>query len=231
MGKGINWTKPDVIKRLVAELRKIPDLRVLVLDTLSKLIAGQNENDNAVMSLVVDIAEKISRELGILVLFIHHTGKGGSEKGPRGGSAFEAGVDSAIYVDRPEKGDVRLATVTKMKGGADGGELKFKLQLVSLNRVDEDGDQLFSCVIEETTEAVGKKDKGRGVNQEALMLEFDISFDLTGESVDEESLIASAKARREAAGAKVRTQTMREALAELLKRDVLRRDGKGLLRG
>ena len=229
MGAGINWTKPEAIKMLVAELRRIPNLRVLVLDTLSKLIAGQNENDNAVMSLVVDIAEKISKELGILVLFIHHTGKDAA-RGLRGGSALEAGVDSAICVDRPEKGDVRVATVAKLKGGVDGGTFNFKLQLVDLGRADEDGDQLFSCVIGETQKAT-KKDNGRGVNQEALIMEFDAVFELTGESVDEDMLIASATARRAGGGAKVRGQTMREALAELLKRDVLVRVEGGLVRG
>jgi hypothetical protein len=231
MGQGIEWLSKDKRALLLAELRKIPNLRVLVLDTLSKLIAGQNENDNAVMSAVTDAAEKIAAALGILVVFVHHTGKGGADRGPRGGSAFEAGIDSAIYVDRPERGDVRIAKVAKLKGGADGGEFNFKLQLVSLDRVDEDGDQLFSCVIKATNEKVGKKDNGRGVNQEALMLEFDIAFDLTNESVHEDALIASAKARREAAGAKVRTQTMREAFVELLNRGVLVRADGGVLRG
>jgi hypothetical protein len=228
MGKGINWTKPDVIKRLVAELRKIPDLRVLVLDTLSKLIAGQNENDNAVMSLVVDIAEKISRELGILVLFIHHTGKGGSEKGPRGGSAFEAGVDSAIYVDRPEKGDVRLATVTKMKGGADGGELKFKLQLVSLNRVDEDGDQLFSCVIEETNEPVGRRDDaGKGANQRAILAEIDDVQGLTDQGPGFHDLVKGAVERT---NGKTTAKTMRVAVKKMIAEGELVDTPRGILR-
>lgn len=224
-GKGITWLKPDKIKDLIKMLRGIPELRLLVIDTLAKVIAGENENAAEVMTLAVHHAEQIARVLGILVLIVHHTGKD-EGKGLRGHSALEAGIDSAVYVSRPEKGEERRGEVTKLKGGSEGAALDFKLQLVSLNRVDEDGDQLFSCVIE-TCAAPIREDKGAGVMQRAILAEFDRSFDLTGEPVGEDSLINSVMMRRVEAGENAwRAASVRKAIGDLVKKNALvRADG------
>lgn len=224
-GKGITWLKPDKIKDLIKMLRGIPELRLLVIDTLAKVIAGENENAAEVMTLAVHHAEQIARVLGILVLIVHHTGKD-EGKGLRGHSALEAGIDSAVYVSRPEKGEERRGEVTKLKGGSEGAALDFKLQLVSLNRVDEDGDQLFSCVIE-TCAAPIREDKGAGVMQRAILAEFDRAFDLTEEPVGEDALINSVMMRRVEAGENAwRAASVRKAIGDLVKKNALvRADG------
>lgn len=228
-GQGITWLKPEKIKDLIRELQKIPNLRLLVIDTLAKVIAGENENAAEVMTLAVHHAEQIARILGILVLIVHHTGKD-EGRGLRGHSALEAGIDSAVYVARPERGDERSGEVTKLKGGAEGAKIDFKLQLVSLNRRDEDGDQLFSCVIEECS-APPVEMKGRGVMQRAIIAEFDRVFDLTEEPVGEDSLIESVIEKRKSDGGKAwRGATVRAAISDLVKNNALVRTSEGLKR-
>jgi hypothetical protein len=228
MGKGLVWKNTDSIKALIAELRKIPGLRLLVVDTLSKVLAGENENAAEVMTLAVKHAEEISRVLGILVLVIHHTGKD-EAKGLRGHSALEAGIDAAIQVARPEKGDARTATVTKMKGGADGAQFNFKLELMSLNRVDEDGDQLFSCIVEDSSPPVVSKKPGK--NHAALAAEFDIAFDLTEEPVNKMALVLAACERRGRDGDTIRKQTMLDSLTQLVNKGAYQDTAAGITRG
>jgi hypothetical protein len=123
---------------------------------------------------------------------------------------------------------VRLATVTKMKGGADGGELKFKLQLVSLNRVDEDGDQLFSCVIEETNEPVGRRDDaGKGANQRAILAEIDDVQGLTDQGPGFHDLVKGAVERT---NGKTTAKTMRVAVKKMIAEGELVDTPRGILR-
>ena len=228
-GRGITWLQAEKIKDLIRELRKIPGLRMLVIDTLAKVIAGENENAAEVMTKAVHHAEEIARVLGILVLIVHHTGKD-EGRGLRGHSALEAGIDSAIYVARPEKGAARSGEVTKLKGGAEGAKIDFKLELMSLNRRDEDGDHLFSCIVEDCAAPIVTKKLG--VNQEALLAEFELAFDLTGVAVGKKALVkAACERRKEAEGKAPRLQTVAEVLEELVEKGVLRETDEGIVRG
>jgi RecA-family ATPase len=85
----------------------------IVLDTLSRMLAGLNENDAADASLAIEAIEAIKRSFGCTVIVIHHTGK--DEKSERGSSVFRAGFDTLIRASANEQ--LRLVTldVTKQK--------------------------------------------------------------------------------------------------------------------
>jgi len=123
------------------------ELGVIVLDTLSRVIPGVDENSSTDMSSAYTVLENLTRETGALVLVVAHFGKAGAEKGIRGWSGMDANSDATITVERNEEDrELRLITFAKVKNGVDGGQLAFRLEQVDLGIIDDDGDPLVSCV-------------------------------------------------------------------------------------
>lgn len=81
------------VKADLAELKARPAL--IVIDTLSRLITGMDENSAKDASMITSFMEQLARYYECCVLAIHHTGKDQS-KGARGSSAFYANMDFVI---------------------------------------------------------------------------------------------------------------------------------------
>ena len=72
--------------------------QLIVLDNLSTLRRGVNENDNSEASDLLDWLVKL-RHMGYSVLVVHHSGKNGT---PRGASIIEVPMDFIIELKKPE---------------------------------------------------------------------------------------------------------------------------------
>lgn len=81
------------VKADLAELNAKPSL--IVIDTLTRLITGLDENSARDASMITNFMEQLSRYYECFVLAIHHTGKD-QNKGARGSSAFYANMDTVI---------------------------------------------------------------------------------------------------------------------------------------
>lgn len=140
---------------------------VVVVDTLSRAIAGLDENDSKAMGQIIAAAKILQELLGGLLLFIHHTGKDAA-KGMRGHSSLHAALDCAIEVKRT--GDYREWVIAKSKDGEDGASHRFKLEVVPLE-IDIDGDAITSCVIvpDQSVQAISKKMPTLGSNQKIAL--------------------------------------------------------------
>ncbi|NMM15375.1 MAG: AAA family ATPase [Rhodoferax sp.] len=140
---------PNVLDRgdvdeLLAALGDLPDLKVVVLDTLAQVTPGANENSAEDMGRALAAAKHISRTTGATVLIVAHAGKDTS-RGLRGWSGIKAALDFEINVERT--GDFRSATITKMKDGdGEGIAFPFRLENVQLG-VDDEGNPTASCVV------------------------------------------------------------------------------------
>lgn len=97
------------VKADIAELGAKPSL--IIVDTLSRLITGLDENSAKDASMITNFMEQLSRYYECFVLAVHHTGKDQS-KGARGSSAFYANFDTVIS--------------TKLKSG--GAEFRVRKQ-------------------------------------------------------------------------------------------------------
>jgi AAA domain len=142
-------------------------LGVVVFDTLSRCIPGVDENSSMDMSRAFGVLDDIATHIGALVLVVAHFGKAGGDKGIRGWSGFDANSDATIAVERDsDDPNLRLVTFAKVKNGVDGGRLAFRLETVGLGTVDEDGDEITSCVpvYEVATEAQSKPRRARALN-------------------------------------------------------------------
>ena len=121
------------------------DLGLIVIDTLARVIPGQNENSFETMSAVERVAQELQRDLGALVELVHHTGKD-AERGMRGHSSLFGACDTVLEVLKPNDVGETAAVVRKQKDGEQGAEYGFRLEQIDLG-LDEDGDELSSCVV------------------------------------------------------------------------------------
>lgn len=155
----------DGVKALIGDVRShasvmgVP-VRLIVLDTLSRMIGSGDEDKARDINVVVQRAERLQRETGAHVLIVHHSGKD-RDRGMRGSNALLGAVDAAIEVTISESG-VCEAQFPKIKDGGDQDALRYRLSKSVLGH-DEDGDEIASCVIRPTdandgaTKAAGPK--------------------------------------------------------------------------
>lgn len=144
-----NLLEKDDIRDLVIECRRHGRIRVIVIDTLAQATAGGDENSGEDVGRAIAHCKALHRATGALVVLIHHAGKDLS-KGARGHSSLKAAADAEIEISRIESS--RTAKITKLKDGAEGITLPFKLAVVQIG-TDEDGGVIDSCVIEHLEES------------------------------------------------------------------------------
>lgn len=118
---------------------------LVVIDTLARAMAGDDENAVADMMHYLDHrAGEIARQTGAAVLTVHHTNKNGQI---RGSSAAMPAVDGLLRAD-----DGTLYA-EKIKDGVTGAMFDYTLRIVDLG-LDEDQAMMTSCVIN-TSPATG----------------------------------------------------------------------------
>ena len=138
------------VERLIAA---IGEADVVVIDTVSRALAGGNENAPDDMGRFVNALDRLREALGETIIAVHHIGKDAS-RGGRGHSLLHCAVDTEILVEKRD--GVSVATVTKQRDGPGGVEIAFKLHQVELGK-DEDGDPVTSCVVQATDFIPSKK--------------------------------------------------------------------------
>jgi len=75
--------------------------RLIILDNLSTLRRGVNENDNSETEQLLSFLIKL-RHMGFAVLVVHHTNKAGEQ---RGASIIEVPMDYIVKLSHPVKGE------------------------------------------------------------------------------------------------------------------------------
>lgn len=118
-------------------------VRLIVVDTLSRAMAGGNENSPEDMGAMVMNMDRIRAETGAAVLAIHHSGKD-QAKGARGHSLLRAAVDTEIEISAD--GPQRVARVTKQRELDCSGEYPFTLKVIELEQ-NRRGKMVTSCVV------------------------------------------------------------------------------------
>ena len=151
-----------------------PELPLLiVIDTLSRIMAGGDENSAADMTALIRNIDAIREATGAHIMLVHHTGKD-TARGARGHSSLRAATDTEIEVGNDN--GARAALVTKQRDYQGGETFAFTLKSVTLGH-DQDGDEVTSCVVEAVDEegyqATVAQKKGLGGNQKILADTFD----------------------------------------------------------
>lgn len=119
-------------------------VRLVVVDTLSRAIAGGNENAPDDMGALVTNGTRIQQTAKCHVNWIHHSGKD-EAKGARGHSLLRAATDTEIEISA--NGAQRVARVTKQREMECSGDLAFTLRVIELG-TNKRGKPVTSCVVE-----------------------------------------------------------------------------------
>lgn len=128
---------------------------LIVIDTLSRIMAGGDENSAADMTALIRNVDGIRELTGAHIVLVHHTGKD-TAKGARGHSSLRAATDTEIEVANDN--GARAAMVTKQRDYQGGETFAFNLESISLG-FDQDGDEVTSCVVVETDETEFKEQR------------------------------------------------------------------------
>lgn len=139
-----NLMDPISVNHLINDIETKGPYDLIVMDTFAQVTPGANENSGEDMGRALGYCKKIANCANAMVLLIHHSGKDAS-KGARGWSGVHAASDVVFEVSRFE--EERRIRVTKSKDGLDDVDFGFSLIPVVLG-IDEDGDDLSSCVVD-----------------------------------------------------------------------------------
>ena len=175
-----NLLEKQDVRELMVELKALPELRLVIVDTIAQTTPGADENSSQDMGRALAHAQAIARATKVLVLLVGHTGKDES-KGLRGWSGMLAAFDVALQLERD--GELRQATVVKQKDGpGEGDAYPFRLMPVTLGQ-DEDGEDITSCVALEGSVRGGAAPRivrPRGPKQAVLLNTLTELMDLAG---------------------------------------------------
>lgn len=101
---------PDLME-YVDRARIVP--RLIVVDTYSRCLAGENENDTGTAERFLAAYDKLRHTYDCTIVFIHHSDKYGNV--PRGAYAFMAAMDAQYHVIREDGSMVCNLVCRKMK--------------------------------------------------------------------------------------------------------------------
>lgn len=159
MSKIPDFNRSEDVRAFVSKCREVNQifldrfkvrLGVVIIDTLAAVFNLEDESDNSEAAKVIKIMNTMSEALGVLVMPIHHYGKG-AETGLRGASAWRAGADAVLSItaDRNQLTGIvsdHQLWLSKSRVGEEGSVGEFALRTLMLG-VDEDGDDLASCYV------------------------------------------------------------------------------------
>jgi hypothetical protein len=140
---------------------------LVVMDTLSRAMAGGNENSPEDMGALVANSDRIRQATGAHVAWIHHSGKDQAQ-GARGHSLLRAATDTEIEISRADNDSPSIAKVTKQRELEIDGVFGFTLKRVELG-LNHRGKPVTSCVVEPAEEGAAKP-RVRLTNGEAMAL-------------------------------------------------------------
>jgi hypothetical protein len=127
---------------------------LVVMDTLSRAIAGGNENSPEDMGRLVANSDKIRQVTGAHIAWVHHSGKD-QALGARGHSLLRAATDTEIEISRTDADSPSIARVTKQRELEIDGVFTFSLHRVELG-LNQRGKPVTSCVVEPAEEGPAK---------------------------------------------------------------------------
>ena len=149
-------------------------LKMIVVDTLSRSMAGGNENAPEDMTRLIGNCDKLRELTGAHVNIVHHSGKDRAA-GARGHSSLRAATDTEIELEHDTESSIRTATATKQRDMETGAQFGFILNVTSLGE-DQDGDPVTTCTISRASDSdieEAQRPKISGKNQRVIQWAFD----------------------------------------------------------
>jgi hypothetical protein len=134
-------------------------------DTLSRAMAGGDENGSDDMGALITSADLVRLQTGATLFLIHHHGKDES-RGARGHSILPAALDTSIEIG--VQGDLRTAAVTKQRDLPSGAHYAFRLNSVELGK-DAEQTPVTTCIVQPVDDVVNTRRPPGGKQQIAVL--------------------------------------------------------------
>lgn len=153
----IDLRRPDAdLVPLIYAIRNLGfPVSLIVVDTLSRALAGGDENSSVDMGQIVTNFDKLREHTDAHLMVVHHSGKN-QAAGARGHSLLRAATDTEIEVSEG------LIEAKKQRDLDRNWSSAFSLDVHTLG-VDEDGDPITSCTVN-----LAKRDGGQDAEGVAL---------------------------------------------------------------
>jgi type II secretory pathway pseudopilin PulG len=147
--------------------QKYGKIEMIVVDTLSRALAGGNENGPEDMTRFIGNIDALRHLTQAHMMIVHHAGK--TSNTARGHSSLRAACDTEIELELEE--GIRIAKTTKQRDMEPKPPFGFTLKVHELGD-DEDGDKVTTCTIEPVDDETMKEAKGKkvtGTNQNLIL--------------------------------------------------------------
>lgn len=176
MPKPVNLLNEDADVHAVIELvRHVAaetglNVAMVIIDTLSRAMAGGNENSPEDMTALIGNVDRIRDLTGSHVCIVHHSGKD-EAKGARGHSSLRAATDTEIEIRRDPELTFSSVKIVKQRDLEAGDPFGFTLHRVPLG-VNRRGKDVTSCVVAEAEQTtILARDPGKLSAKETEALE------------------------------------------------------------
>jgi hypothetical protein len=147
----------DCCERLQKKFGQDP--RLVLVDTVSRVLAGGDENAPRDMGALVANLAHVQEGTGAHVLVIHHVPQG--QLRLRGHGSLLGSMDTTVSLEKSSSGSV-TATIDKNNDGPEGQTIAFRLKTIELHRDLENGDITTAPVViptEDVPQRLGCKRK------------------------------------------------------------------------
>ena len=172
----VNLLDPEADLKEIAELcdeitNTHGKIALIVIDTLSRAMAGGNENGPEDMTAFIANVDALRNYAKAHASTVHHSGKD-TAQGARGHSSLRAATDTEIELYSEE--GIKTATATKQRDIEPRPPIAFVLKVHDLGK-DADGDAVTTCTIskaEDDDVKDSRQQKPKGRNQQTLVKAF-----------------------------------------------------------
>ena len=164
LASAVDLLKSDAdLSDLISAVQSLGEVRLVVIDTLSRVMAGGDENASTDMGALVRNLDRLRAATNAHVLIVHHSGKDVA-RGARGHSLLRAATDTEIEIADG------VISVTKQRDLEGGWSCPFVLENVPLGS-SRDGNVLSSAVIRLGVRNVSEPSVGVPTDRERDVLE------------------------------------------------------------
>ncbi|SFP31544.1 AAA family ATPase [Tranquillimonas alkanivorans] len=127
--QSLSFMQPEDVARLrrTVEANVSGPVDLIVVDTVSRVMPGADENLQKEMTLFVRACDALQDAFGCIVLGVHHSGKQGDM---RGSSVLKGAGDFVFKLERAEGADVATLHCEKQKDAPDGWAEKYRMAKV-----------------------------------------------------------------------------------------------------
>lgn len=164
--------RAKLIRTIAAAMQRAAfPIGLIIIDTVSRALAGADENGQETMSAFVAACDEIRTVFNCAVLAVHHSGKD-KERGMRGSTVLLGGCDASIRVSKSEK--VVTLKTEKQKDAEEAEPIYMQMEKVEWATGLEEAQ---STLVPFRSEAQAEEQLGEQINRDQIRRAFGVIAD------------------------------------------------------